>query len=87
MITKNYGVRIDPELKEESSRILDEIGIAFPDAIRLFLKQVVNRGGLPIELKTPNAVTLEAIKELEEAATPSAVASEEYLQSLKELAS
>lgn len=86
MVTKNYGVRIDPQLKEDSTRILEEIGIGFPDAIRLFLKQVVNRRELPIELKMPNQKTLAAMKELEERNTnTSKINADAYLDTIKEL--
>jgi DNA-damage-inducible protein J len=31
--------------------------------VRLFLKQVVSHGGLPFEVKIPNATTIAAMKE------------------------
>lgn len=59
--------RVSPELKEEAEAVLAGIGLSTADAIRVFLKQVVNSGGLPFQptAKTPNAQTLEAMLELE----------------------
>ena len=59
--------RISPELKREAEAVLSDIGLSTADAIRVFLKQVVNSGGLPFQptAKTPSAETREAIIELE----------------------
>jgi len=59
--------RVSPELKQEAEAVLAEIGLTTAAAIRVFLKQVVNSGGLPFQLaaKAPNVETLEAITELE----------------------
>ena len=56
MSTKHTYIRtrIDPEVKEASDRILHQLGLTTPEAIRLFLTQVVLREGLPfrVELQT-----------------------------------
>ena len=59
--------RVTPELKEEAEVILTSIGLTSADAIRVFLQQIVNSGGLPFQpmAKRPNAETLEAMLELE----------------------
>ena len=59
--------RISPELKQEAEAVISDIGLSTADAIRVFLKQVVNSGGLPFQptAKTPSAETREAIIELE----------------------
>ena len=59
--------RVSPELKQEAEAVLSNIGLSTADAIRVFLKQVVNSGGLPFQptAKTPNAETVEAMIELE----------------------
>ena len=59
--------RISPELKQDAEAVFAEIGMTTAEAIRIFLKQVVNRGGIPFQpsAKRPNAETLEAILELE----------------------
>ncbi len=60
--------RIPPELKEEAESVLSSIGMTTAEAIRVFLKQVVNSGGLPFQptAKVPNAETLAAMMELEQ---------------------
>jgi DNA-damage-inducible protein J len=57
--------RITPELKKQADALFTALGISTADAIRLFLQQSVNYGGLPFQptLKRPNAETLEAMKE------------------------
>lgn len=59
--------RIKPELKEEAEAILDSIGLSMGDAIRLFLQQVVNSGGLPFTptTKRPKTATRAAMQEFD----------------------
>jgi DNA-damage-inducible protein J len=54
--------RIAPEIKNNAELVLASLGMSMADAIRIFLNQVVVRQGFPIELKTPNMVTLEAMQ-------------------------
>ncbi len=60
--------RISPELKQEAETVFAAIGMTTAEAIRVFLKQVVNSGGLPFQptVRTPNAETLAAMMELED---------------------
>ncbi len=53
--------RIEPDLKENATRILAYCGLNVSDAIRLFLYQVVAQNGLPFAVKAPNAVTRAAM--------------------------
>jgi DNA-damage-inducible protein J len=55
--------RIEPDLKENATRILASCGLNVSDAIRLFLHQVVAQNGLPFAVKAPNAVTRAAMQE------------------------
>ncbi len=59
--------RISSELKQEAEAVFSSIGMSTAEAIRIFLKQSVNSGGLPFQptAKTPNAETLAAIMELD----------------------
>ncbi len=59
--------RIKPELKEQAEAVFEAIGLSMGDAIRIFLQQSVNVGGLPFQptAKRPNAETLAALEELE----------------------
>jgi DNA-damage-inducible protein J len=59
--------RVSPELKEQAERVFAALGLSTSDAIRMFLQQAVNIGGLPFQptAKRPNDDTLEALRELE----------------------
>lgn len=61
--TKNEVVqaRVSPQLKHSAELVLNELGMSMTEAIRLFLTQISLRQEFPIELKTPNQTTLEAI--------------------------
>ncbi len=65
MTTVVVQSRIKPEVKEKAERVLDAIGLSMGDAIRIFLQQVANTGGLPFvpTAKRPNATTDEALAE------------------------
>ena len=53
--------RVSADLKKEAEGILSEMGLNMTDAIRLFLIQVVNKRGLPLDLRVPNTTTLAAM--------------------------
>jgi len=55
--------RIEPDLKENATRVLASCGLNVSDAVRLFLRQVVAQNGLPFEVKAPNALTRAAMEE------------------------
>jgi DNA-damage-inducible protein J len=59
--------RVSPELKEQAEAVFAALGLSTSDAIRMFLQQAVNTGGLPFQPMTrrPNPETLEAMRELE----------------------
>ncbi len=61
--TTDVRSRIEPDLKDRATEVLAECGLKLSDAIRLFLRQVVARQGLPFEIRTPNATTKAAMKE------------------------
>ena len=44
-------MRIDPQLKEEASRALEDLGLTLSGAVTSFLKAVVREQGLPFEVK------------------------------------
>jgi DNA-damage-inducible protein J len=59
---------VNPELKERAEALFAALGTSTADAIRIFLQQAVNDGGLPFRPmlnKQPNAETLAAMAELE----------------------
>ena len=55
--------RLEPELKEETERILNQLGLTTTEAIRLFFKQVQLQRRLPFPLKLPNNETQEALND------------------------
>lgn len=57
--------RVSPELKADAERVFKAMGLKTSDAIRLFLQQTVNIGGLPFRPTTaqPNAETVAALKD------------------------
>ena len=62
MLTVDVRARVEPELKREAAAVLKASGLDVSTAIRLFLRSVVEKGGLPIDLPRPNETTLAAIK-------------------------
>lgn len=57
--------RVEPKLKASAGKVLSRVGVSTSDAITMFLRQVVLQGGLPFEVRVPNAETRKAIEELE----------------------
>jgi len=56
-------IRIENEIKVQASEALEAMGLSVSDAVRIFLKRVVNDQAFPLELKVPNATTMAAMKE------------------------
>ncbi len=67
-MNETVQARISPELKQAAEAVFSAMGLKTSDAIRMFLQQSVNLGGLPFQPRTkqPNAETLAAMRELEE---------------------
>jgi DNA-damage-inducible protein J len=65
MSTESTSLRLDVKAKKQAYAVFKEVGLKPAQAINLFLKQVAMRGGIPFEIKIPNADTIEAMKELE----------------------
>ncbi len=59
-------VRIDHNLKKDAENIFHSMGLKMSDAVRMFLAQSVNEGGLPFTPRAfvPNDETLHAIEEI-----------------------
>ena len=53
--TSNIFARVEPEVKEQAERVLEQLGIPMSNAIGLFLRQVVMQRGIPFEVKLPQA--------------------------------
>ena len=63
MLTVDVRSRVEPELKQEAAAALKAAGLDLSTAIRLFLRSVVEKGGLPMELPRANPDTLAAIRD------------------------
>ena len=63
MLTVEVRSRVEPELKREAAAVLKAAGLDVSTAIRLFLRSVVEKGGLPMELARANPVTLAAMRD------------------------
>ena len=61
--TAKINARMEPELKEQAERILDELGISTTDAIRLYFKQIVHWRGIPFDIRIPNPETRAAMED------------------------
>lgn len=57
-------IRIDEQTKKEAQIVLDEIGFDLSSAIKVYLKQIANVGGIPFPLLTENGFTPEAERKL-----------------------
>ena len=65
--TQMIHARVDPKLKKSAERIFTKIGISRTEAIRLFLKRVELHKGLPFPISIPNAKTVAAMMETNDA--------------------
>jgi DNA-damage-inducible protein J len=68
MPNETIQIRVSRELKEESEAVFKSIGLKTSEAIRLFLQQSINSGGLPFQpmakpMQTPDPA--DALKDLE----------------------
>ena len=51
-------IRIDEKTKHDARNILEKLGLDLSTAIKIFLKQVKVRKGLPFQVLTENGLTL-----------------------------
>lgn len=56
--TSNVFIRIEPEIKEEAEKILNQLGIPMSNAVGMFLRQIVMQRGIPFEMKLPKQTPL-----------------------------
>jgi len=59
------NLRIEPEVKANAEELFGSFGLTVTDAVNVFLRQSLMRGGFPFEIVRykPNAVTQAAIAE------------------------
>lgn len=58
---KTLQVRLADDLREEADSVLADMGLDMPTAIRLYLKKIIQTGGIPFQLGT-TGVKVEPIK-------------------------
>ena len=56
--TKVIQTRLDADLIDKASEILDYMGLSATDAVRMLLKNIVNTGNFPLELKKPRTIEI-----------------------------
>lgn len=66
MATIPTQIRIEESTKKQAMELLEGLGVNLTDAVNMFLKQVILRGGIPFEVKYPE-YTPEVIDAMEEA--------------------
>jgi DNA-damage-inducible protein J len=59
-------IRIDRDNYAQAKEILKYLGLSYSQAINIFNSMVVSKKGIPFEIKLPNEVTLQAMKEADE---------------------
>lgn len=55
--------RMEPALKVRAEAMLEQLGLSATTAITLFYRQIIQRRGLPFELRIPNAATQRATQD------------------------
>ncbi|HJG48370.1 MAG TPA: type II toxin-antitoxin system RelB/DinJ family antitoxin [Facklamia tabacinasalis] len=60
------NVRIDDDLKKESTKILDSIGLDLNGAVKMFLKQVVLQEGILFEVSLKRSQIIQALQDIDE---------------------
>ena len=69
MPNETIQIRVSRELKEESEAVFKSIGLKTSEAIRLFLQQSINSGGLPFQPMAAKPITapepMDALKDLQ----------------------
>ena len=51
--TTSVYARVEPNVKEQAEKVLEQLGIPMSNAIGLFLRQIVLQQGIPFDVKLP----------------------------------
>ncbi|PCJ28043.1 MAG: type II toxin-antitoxin system antitoxin, RelB/DinJ family [Rickettsiales bacterium] len=67
MSNMEVRLRVGSKLKKNADSIFQEMGMTMSEAIRIFLTQAVNSGGLPFRphLTNPNSTTIQAFEDVD----------------------
>lgn len=82
MTTEPTSLRLDSDAKKQAYAVFEQVGLKPTQAINLFLKQVALRGGIPFDIKVPNADTLAAMEELDSGKSQRFKSKEELFEDL-----
>ncbi len=52
-------LRVDERTKRSSKKVFDKLGIDMSSAVKMFLRQVIARQGIPFRALTENGLTIE----------------------------
>lgn len=65
--TDNINIRVEPKLKKEVEKTLNDLGMNITDAVTVFFKQIIMTESIPFMIKKPrlNAETIKAIRDAE----------------------
>jgi len=58
------NVYLDTNLKEQAKEIYKHYGLSLSEAVNMFLAQSVFNRGLPFDIKIPNDITLETMRDV-----------------------
>ena len=59
------NIRVEEELKEESTKILNELGMDITGAMKIFLKQVVLQEGIPFDVTLKKPGIIQALEDIQ----------------------
>mgnify|MGYP000373129937 FL=1 len=62
---KPIHITVDADLKNESEKLFNDLGLSMTTAITLFLKQSLNKQGIPFAITKPNSDTMQALHDSE----------------------
>ena len=86
MLKANTTVRtrIDARTKRLATMACDLMGLSISDVMRLLLIRIAGEKRLPFEIRVPNAVTLQAMNELEEGNGKTFSSIEDFMKDLND---
>ena len=89
--TSSMHIRVEPQIKTEVEKILNNLGMTPAEAINIYLRQIILNSGIPFEIKIPKFSNemLQALKEADEIMQnpdnyPSYNSAEELMEALNE---
>ncbi|MBQ8685131.1 MAG: type II toxin-antitoxin system RelB/DinJ family antitoxin [Clostridia bacterium] len=58
------NVRVDENVKKQATELFEELGLDMSTALNLFLRQAINYGGIPFEVKRNHPCAVSSKQEL-----------------------